>query len=172
MKLVDEKGKLFGKLNIIDLLAILVLIAAVIFAAVRFLGPSDGDSAVSGAKLTYTAMVGAVEPDVYAEVLRQMEAAGGRDQLMANGDLVDAYVVNVEAVPHVNYTADAAGNMVRSEEDYDNGRLDVTFTIEANVPDVTTSLVGTQEVRVGKAHIVKTTHFEFGYSVITSCNWA
>lgn len=172
MKIVDEKGKLFGKLNIIDLLAILVLVAAVIFAAARFLGPSVDDSAASGAKLTYTTMVGAVEPAVYDEVLRQIEAAGGRDQLMANGEMVDAYVVDVEAVPHVNYSADAAGNIVRSEEDFPDGRLDVTFTIEANVPDVTTNLVGTQEVRVGKTHIVKTTHFEFGYSVIASCDWS
>ena len=29
MKVVDEKGKIFGKLNIIDLLVILLLIAAV-----------------------------------------------------------------------------------------------------------------------------------------------
>ena len=31
--------------------------------------------------------------------------------------------------------------------------------------------VGTQEVRVGKGHILKTTHFEFNYGVIQTCEW-
>ena len=30
MKLVDEKGKLFGKLNIVDLLVIIVIVAAAV----------------------------------------------------------------------------------------------------------------------------------------------
>ena len=34
MKIVDEKGRLFGKINLIDLLVIVLLIAAV--AAVRW----------------------------------------------------------------------------------------------------------------------------------------
>ena len=39
MKIIDEKGRLFGKLNLIDLLVI-VLILAVVFVAVWKLGGS------------------------------------------------------------------------------------------------------------------------------------
>jgi len=39
-----KNGKLFGKLNIIDLLIILIVIAAVIFVGVRFLGEDDTSS--------------------------------------------------------------------------------------------------------------------------------
>lgn len=170
MKIVDEKGKLFGKINVIDLLVVLVLVAAVVFLAVRFLG--GGTNVVNQTtKITYTTTALSVEPATYEEVLRHMELAGGKDQLMANGELVDGYVVKAEAVPHVNYSTDAQGNVVRSVEDYEGGRLDVTFTVEANVADPIATKVGTQEVRVAKNHILKTVHFEFPYSTIMTCDW-
>ena len=39
MKAVDEKGKLFGKINIIDLLVIIVILAALCFAVFRYVLP-------------------------------------------------------------------------------------------------------------------------------------
>ncbi len=171
MKLVDEKGRLFGKVNLIDLLALVVVLAALAFAAFKVLG-GGGNPLDSSTKLTYTAKVLSVEDSVYQEVLRQMEAAGGQDQLMADGALVDGFVTDVTATPHVNYTATDNGLVVRSEEDpAQGGRWDVVFTVEANVPDPVTSKVGTQEVRVGKSHILKTSHFEFASSTILTCQW-
>ncbi len=171
MKIIDEKGKLFGKINLIDLLALVLVAAALILLAARFLLPSGSDPVNGATKLVYTAQVQAVDQATYDEVLRQMENAGGRDQLMANGELLDAYVTKVEAEPHVAYNTDAAGNTVRDVEDFEGGRWDLTFTVEANVPDVVTNKVGTQEVRVAKSHILKTAHFEFAYSLIMTCDW-
>ena len=39
MKIADEKGRLFGKINIIDLLVIIVILAAVCFALFRYVLP-------------------------------------------------------------------------------------------------------------------------------------
>ncbi len=168
MKLIDEKGKLFGKLNIIDLLVIVVVIAALAFAALRLRGGSD--PMASTTKLTYTATVSGVDNELYVETLRHLDANGGKDQLMADGALVDGYIVGVTAAPHVNFSAAANGETVRSEEDPANGgRWDLTFTIEANVVNPTTNKVGTQEVRVGKTHIVKTANIEFPYATIMTC---
>lgn len=170
MKLIDEKGKLFGKINIIDLLVIVVVIAALAFAALRLRGGSNPVDATT--KLTYTTMVSSVDNATYQEVLRQLDAAGGKDQLMADGALVDAFVTDVTAQPHVNHAVAANGEMVRSVEDPDQGgRWDLTFTVEANVVNPTTNKVGTQEVRVAKNHILKTVHFEFSYSTIMTCDW-
>lgn len=171
MKIIDEKGKLFGKINLIDLLALVLIVAALVLLAVRFLLPSGSDPINGATKLTYTAQVQSVDQATYEEVMRQMENAGGRDQLMANGELLDAYVTKVEAVPHVGYNTNAAGEVVRDVEDFEGGRLDLTFTVEANVADVVTNKVGTQEVRVAKSHILKTAHFEFSYSLIMTCDW-
>lgn len=172
MKIIDEKGKLFGKLNLIDLLVVLVLIAAILFLAIHFTRGGDANPVGSSTKLTYTVLVTNITPEVYIEVQRQMAAAGGSDQLMANGDLVDGYVTKVESRPHINYQPDDNGVVTASEETGDNARLDLVFTVEANVPDPTVNLVGTQEVRVGKTHILKTTHFEFTYGSVLTCDWA
>lgn len=170
MKLIDEKGKLFGKINLIDLLVIVVVIAALAFAALRLRGGSDPINATT--KLTYTTMVSGVDNATYEEVLRQLDAAGGKDQLMADGALVDAFVTNVTAAPHLNHAVAANGEMVHSAEDPEQGgRWDLTFTVEANVVNPTTNKVGTQEVRVAKNHILKTVHFEFSYSTIMTCDW-
>ncbi len=171
MKIVDEKGKLFGKINLIDLLVVIVLIAAVLFLAVRLTKGSDGNPVNSSTKLTYTTLVSNVTPEVYAEVQRQLATAGGKDQLMASGDLLDGYVTKVESRPHMNYQPDANGAVVPSEETGDNARLDLIFTVEVNVVNPIVNEVGTQEVRVGKTHILKTTHFEFSYGTVLTCDW-
>ena len=41
--MLDKNGKLFGKVNVIDLLIVLIVIAAVVFVGLRFLGGNDND---------------------------------------------------------------------------------------------------------------------------------
>ncbi len=49
--MIDKNGKLFGKINIIDLLIILVIVAAAAFLASKFLGGSDGAANSSKTKV-------------------------------------------------------------------------------------------------------------------------
>ena len=170
MKIMDEKGKLFGKLNIIDLLAIVIILAALLFAALKLFG--SGDALPSGStKLTYTVLVGAVDESTKESVEALMAETENHDQLMANGELVEGYVTGLTATPHVNYSFDQNGQPVRSEEDFEGGRWDLLFTVETQVDSTVKNEVGTQEVRVGKGHILKTTHLEFPYGTILSCTW-
>lgn len=53
---VDEKGKLFGKLNIVDLLVIIVIVAAAVLLAFKLLGGSGGVGAAVP-QVTYTVRV-------------------------------------------------------------------------------------------------------------------
>ncbi len=173
MKIIDEKGKLFGKINIIDLIVLLVLIAGVAVFAMRSLG-SKGSSpspAASYGHLTYQVMCAAINEDVYEEVLRQVDAAGGQVQLMASGEMLTAYVTKVDAEPHVSLVYDDQGVLHYVEEYGENRRMDVTFTIDADNVDQLLNKVGSQEVRVGRTHIVKTLNFEFTGGVVTSCVW-
>lgn len=174
MKIIDEKGKLFGKINIIDLLVLLVLIAGLAILAVRGLGSKGGSNtaAPTTGHLTYQVMCTAINEDVYEEVLRQVDEAGGQVQLMASGEMLNAYVTKVEGVPRVNMVYDDQGNLHYVEEYGENRRMDVTFTIDADGVDQLLNKVGTQEVRVGRTHIVKTLNFEFTGGVVTSCDWA
>ena len=56
--MIDEKGRLFGKLNIVDLLVILVVLVAVVVLGVKFLG-KDGGGGINPGKtqVTYTVLV-------------------------------------------------------------------------------------------------------------------
>lgn len=50
--MLDEKGRLFGKVNIVDLLIVIIIAAALIFLGVKFFGP---ESAVANTqKVTLT----------------------------------------------------------------------------------------------------------------------
>ena len=49
MKAIDEKGRVFGKLNLIDLVVVLILIALVVGVAWKLLGGK-----ISNACLLYT----------------------------------------------------------------------------------------------------------------------
>ena len=168
MKAIDEKGRILGKLNLIDLLVILLVLAVGIFLGMKVFGSDLGGNTVRGGTLIYTAKVTGVDPEVCSFI--QAEVAKGPQQLMAGGVMVDAYVTGVEATPSDQSISihTSTGALVVP---LDGDRMDLVFTIEATVEDKVTCEVGTQEVRVGKTHIVKTTTFELERSTILSCVW-
>jgi len=139
MKFIDEKGRLFGKLNLIDLLVVLVIIAGVAAVGMKMFGNKAVET-VTSQKVTLTYEV--VCEDVPDHVADYCTANIG-GQLLSSGKLLDAYIVGCEAVP------------VSSEQ------TDLYFTIEAKTSFVGSVYpVGSQEVRVGKEHLVKTSHIE------------
>jgi len=161
MKVIDEKGRLFGRLNIVDLLVLVIIIAAAVVLGMKFLGGSRGgeDGPVS---LVYTARVMEVTQESYDSVRQYVDkAAGKKDQLQASGKLLDGYIVDVSATPHIASPGDTVGGET----------LDLLFTIEANAADPVTNAVGTQEIRVGKPHVVKSQHIEFEDAQIMTCKW-
>lgn len=49
--MIDKNGKLFGKINIIDLLIILIVIAALVFIAIKVLAPDSNSSEAQTTKV-------------------------------------------------------------------------------------------------------------------------
>ena len=167
--MIDEKGRLFGKINIVDLLVVLVIIIAAAVLGVKFLGP-NGTVAVNPktTHVTYQVLVESVRPEVYENVKQYVDA--GDATLMASGEMLDGQVVAVESKPHTtNATVSASGDMLLVSTD--KQLLDLTFTVECNVVNTITSEIGTQEVRLGKSHIIKTDKFEMNSGTITYCVW-
>lgn len=170
MKVIDEKGKLFGKLNMIDLLVIIFVIAAVIVVGMKFLGGED--EVVSTTRLTYTVRVTAQSEQVAGRVAEYVDTASGkRDQLMANDLLVDAYIIDYWTEPTSYHKLSNGTVEIFDADPAEAGLVDICFVIEANVTDTIMNEVGTQQVRIGKDHIVKTTHLEFAHGTVESCVW-
>lgn len=167
-KLFDEKGKLFGKINIIDLVVLALIIAVVVIIGMKLTGRGPTTpQAQEGTELEYTVIVYRISPTVYAEVEKEVALGGDHAGLMANGEmLAGSYVKSVTSQPHVESVPVDDGTLVRSEEP---DLVDAIFTIRAMVTNPVTQAVGTQEVRIGKSHIVKTKTLELGNGVILTC---
>ncbi len=142
MKLVDEKGRLFGKLNLIDLAVILVVVAVAAAVCMKLFGNNAVASATSQ-QVTLTYEV--VAQDVPEHVADYCTAHTG-GQLLSSGKLLDGYITGCEAV---------------EVETTDGTRTDLYFTVEVNTSFTSSAyVVGSQEVRVGMEHLVKTSDIE------------
>lgn len=160
MRVIDEKGRLFGKINIVDLLAVLVLLLVGAVLAVRFLG-GDGGVAAESSTLTYAVRVSEVDQATYESVCQFVDSKTGlKDQLLTANGLEDGYIVDVTATEHIPAPGDTVGG----------DTLDLIFTVETQVSGLHNE-VGTQEVRIGKSHILKSVHIEFEETTILTCRW-
>ena len=139
MKLIDEKGRLFGKVNLIDLLVILLLLAG-IFAVVWKLGGKKVAENIADNRYDaeYVVLVENVPTDVAAFAETQLG-----QPLVNNGKVLDAKITAVGTISvdesHVDLYVTVSG----------------IATLSGNVYSV-----GPQEVRVGLEYILKTSEFE------------
>ncbi len=60
--MIDKNGKLFGKINIIDLLIILIVAAALIFVALKVLAPEGNSDAPEASKVQISFYATEIEP--------------------------------------------------------------------------------------------------------------
>jgi len=156
-----EKSK--RKINIIDIIIIVVIIAVALFFAYKFLG-GKGKLAPK-TQITYTVLVQAVPKEEYQNILSFIPG-----QAIASGSNIESEVKSVTAVPckvdkiEKTNTDSYVKTVIIPSGEY----VDLTFTLTAQV--TATSLlneIGTQEVRVGRTHIVKTKNFELTGVVIS-----
>ena len=134
MKIIDEKGRLFGKLNLIDLLVIILLIAAVAAVAWKLVGKKAAET---------VADTGRTIEDVNREAAEFASTQIGKS-LVNNSKVVDAAITDAAVTDRA-----------------DSAHVDLAMTIEGR-GQFTGNVykVGAQEVRVGYEYIVKTSEFE------------
>ncbi len=170
-----KNGKVFGKINIIDLLVILVVIVAAVAVALKMtgrLGPARVDV---GTNITFTMKAENIDEEVYESIkgyIAAAQAAGAPgDQFMANGELLPGYITGVTATPRPETAtlSTISGNTTLTLGQA--GKVDLVFEAQAYVASNIKTELGTQEIRAGKSHIIKTTHFELPYGTILTCTW-
>lgn len=164
-KIIDEKGRLFGKVNLIDLLVVL-LVVAVVAAVVFKVGGGEVTKQEQLANsemqdISYTVLCRMVHNDV-ADYIEANEVGS---QLMSNGELVEScYITDIQRDNfYENYITPEGEPAKLASEEY----CDLTITVSGQAPYAENSFhVGSQEVRVGKSHIVKTVGFEITGTVV------
>ena len=152
MKLINEKGKLFGIINVVDLIIVVMVIAMVGAVATMVLG--DQVTQAVSPQVAEIEIIGAA-PRLYNEVLRQ-ELVG--EKMVSGNTYLDATVEDVWFEDYVTQAVTDNGTIVDAK---DPTKKNVVFKMKFNTAkDTASPKVGSQEVRAGRTFIVKTQTFE------------
>lgn len=151
MKIVNEKGKLFGLVNLVDLIiaaAVICLVGAIIW---QLAGDKVSEAVSPEAEMTVVMKVAGCHPDLVAEAQRQ-DPVG--QHLISGGVVLDAYISDFWVEDYVTQVESASGEIVDSQ---DPSKKTLCFEIKSSVPQNTaTPKIGSQEVRSGMTYILKT----------------
>ena len=160
---MEQKAKRVGKFNIVDIIAVILIAAVVIFAAWKLLGPDDSITAEREmTDVTFVVKVEGVPAELYENCLDHLPSP-----LMASGALVGGQIESVEKAPY--YVLGPDGQWV---EDPDHVTLYFTATTETPAGEVMTTQVGDQEVRIGKTdYILKSEYIEIQGGTIVDVTW-
>ena len=157
MKIVNEKGKLFGIINLVDLLVLLLVIAVVAVVGIKLFGTKAVEVVSSKSDCYAEVEIIAANPRLYNEVERKKDDMIGA-RMVSGNEYVNSTIEDVWYEPYISVAPDSTGTAVAS---VDPSRLNVVFLIKCQVsPESATFTIGAQEVRAGRAFTVKTQTFE------------
>lgn len=154
MKIVNEKGKLFGVINVIDLVILLCIALVAVAAVYKFAAPAASDVIAPKSDMTVTMRVRGAMDYLEEEVLK-LEAG---ERLIMGSDYVDAEVVSVESVPYLSAATSDEGKFITAE---DPQKSDLLIKIHSKQSKNDPILkIGNQEIRIGRGFIFKTQTIE------------
>lgn len=155
MKIINEKGKLFGIINVVDLLLLIAVIAVVGAIGWQLFGSKVNDVVSPQVELTAEVVIVGTPPRIIDEVLRQ-DLVGKR--LVAGNEYMNAVITDVWLEDYIIQAIRDDGIIVDAT---DPSKKDVVIKISTNVAkDTPSPKIGSQEVRAGRTFILKTQTFE------------
>ena len=156
---MEQKAR--KRLNIIDIIAVVVILAAVAFVGYKLLDRGGEIAAQEVVKVTYKVKKEGVPAEMYENSKKHLPS-----KLMASGAFVGGEVIAVEEEPY--YVLGPDGEWVLDET---HTTLIFTAVTEVAKGTVMLTKVGEQEVRVGKEHILKSEYVEFAETYIIDVQW-
>ena len=162
MKLINEKGKLFGLINVVDLCCLLIILLVAVGFGWKILGPQVQASVAPTAEMTTVFRIRGAYPYMLDELERN-DIVG--EKLVMGTGYVDAVITDLTYEPYIVQLETADGQIVEAE---DPVKKDVLITVESEVASGAAILkIGTQEVRSGRTFTLKTRTFETSVLVDT-----
>lgn len=151
MKIVNEKGKLFGIINVVDLIILLCVAVAAVAVIYKFAAPAASDVIAPKSDMYVTMRVRGAMDYLKAEV----EKLEPGQKLVAGSDYVaETELVSVGSVPYLAAATSDAGQFITAT---DPQKSDLIIVIKAKQnKDEPIYKVGNQEVRIGRGFIFKT----------------
>lgn len=157
MKLIDEKGRLFGKVNLIDFVVVILVLLLVAAVGYKVLSPRMASSPTAQGEVTAVVKVTSRSNTVVSQVKEGQT-------LISNNDYVpNATIEDVKAVPSDYITQDSQGK-VHLEKHPTLKDIYITIKVKTNT-NVPVYKVGIQDLDVGKKFTVKTQTIEMDGTV-------
>lgn len=145
MKVIDKKGRLFGLINIVDLI-VLILIIALVSVGVKRFGTKSAVGEATTSKGVITAEVKDVR-DVTANNIKEGDPIYDYDKGTYLGKIAKA-----EVEPYTDET-EYQGKFINAEVP---NKYRVTMTIEADIKETEDFYqVGTEQIRIGQEMRIK-----------------
>lgn len=164
MKLINEKGKLFGIINVIDFLVLLIILVAAVGIGWKLLGAESSQDEVSHNPVTITYVVRAKNQPIYlADSISTYEGELPLSLVSGDSYVENAQLVSIDTVPTTIVATDSEGTVSRET---DPGVVDILFTCTYDTTlDSPIITMGSQELRVGMSHTLKTSFFEVSTTI-------
>ncbi|MDO4581010.1 MAG: DUF4330 domain-containing protein [Bacillota bacterium] len=155
MKIVNEKGKLFGIINVVDLLILLVVLCVGGVIVWQLVGDRVSQAVAPQVEAKAVAIIEGAPPELVEEVLRQ-DLVG--EKMVSGNSYTAATITGVWTSDYQMSVETADGEIVLSK---DPVKSDIFVEFTVMVAENTTGVkIGSQEVRAGNSFIIKTQTFE------------
>lgn len=155
MKIIDEKGKLFGLVNIVDLMVLVAVLAATAAIGVKLFAAPIAEYVAPSVPMTTVFRVRGAS-DLLVNEINRNPLEGKK--LVAGTEFIDAEVLSCEIEDYVVQVMTDDGRIVDAT---DPTKKDIVITVVSTVARGTaTPKIGNQEVRAGRTFIFKTVDFE------------
>ncbi len=155
MKIINEKGKLFGLINVVDLLVLIAAIAIVGGIGWKLFAAPVAEAVSPQVEMTSVMRIRGATPFMVSELARNDQTG---KKLVSGNDFVDATIDHMEIQDYIQQVTTADGRIVNA---LDPSKKDVVVIVKSKVTKGTpTPKIGTQEVRAGRTFILKTDDFE------------
>jgi hypothetical protein len=150
MRIIDEKGKFLGLVNIIDLLVLAAVLLVIGGAVYKIKGHDNVQNAPKTVKITVLA------PAIRPEMLTNVQVG---DKMVSGSSFTNVVIKDFEIQPAFMVISDSEGRRVEAVDPF---LKDVIFTLEGTtIISSGTINLGGQDIRSNKEYYVKSLLYEF-----------
>lgn len=142
MKIIDSKGKLFGKINIVDLLVVLALIVLVCSAIIKF--DKAENHMTSDKVIEYTMKISQVRQPTIDALNKNLKSIKNFENEKELGEITDIKMSKAKELVHLN---DGTYKEVYLEDKYD---LMLTVKVEGTETEDNYYTLSGQKIIVGE----------------------
>jgi len=154
MKLIDDRGKILGLINIVDLIILLVVLLVAAGAAYKYTHKSVETKSV-------TVEFKVLLPHLRPELIGSIKVG---DKMVQGSNFTDVKVKDIQVQPGYSINVDSRGQRVESYDPY----LKDVYVTNTGTTVLSSAIIvmGGQEIRVGKEYFFKSREYEFRGTVV------